>query len=29
MGIEFQHLDPGARAAIDAFVRDRARAYEL
>jgi hypothetical protein len=29
MGVEFRHLDPAARAAIDAFVRDRARAYEL
>jgi hypothetical protein len=29
MGIEFRHLDPAAREAIDAFVRDRARAYEL
>jgi hypothetical protein len=29
MGIEFRHLDPAARAAIDAFVRERARAYEL
>jgi hypothetical protein len=29
MGIEFRHLDPAAHEAIDAFVRDRARAYEL
>jgi hypothetical protein len=29
MGIEFRHLDPAARAAIDAFVRERARAYQL
>jgi hypothetical protein len=29
MGIEFQGLLPDARNAIAAFVRDRARAYEI
>jgi hypothetical protein len=29
MGVEFRQLDPATRAAIDAFVRERARAYEL